>query len=155
MMSLRTLIDIKCEHIIICLNSCVLLYHALVTMYPRRPYQKDLLLTDRAKVSSWPSHHTLSAGSSECAGMWVLTGGEVRLIRRYPDTHLNHPPPIFLFHIFPLSLVCLPCATSSLSSFSLVCLKNDGQLSDFLFFLHVLRKGERAADKLQRKVDLI
>lgn len=61
-------------------------------------YQRDQLLTGRAKVSSWPSHHALSVGSLECAGMWVRTGGEVLLRDRHPDTTSSSSP--FLFPSF-------------------------------------------------------
>lgn len=55
---------------------------------PGRFYQRDLLLTGRVGVSSWPSHHALSAGPLECLGMWARTGGEVPL----RDSHPRHNP---------------------------------------------------------------
>lgn len=87
---------------LMCCISCVLSYLAYVTMGPCRLYQKDLLLTGRAKVSSWPSHHALSVGSQECAGMWAPTGGEVLLRDRHQDTTAApRPPPISIVFLSP------------------------------------------------------
>lgn len=89
---------------------------------------RDLLLTGRAKVSSWPSHHALSVGSLECAGMWAQTGGEVLLRDRHPD------PPTRLFLSLNQSLYLH--TTTSFKLFPLIlCLKNECQEAALLFSL--------------------
>lgn len=85
----------------------------------------------RAKASSWPSHHALSVGSLECAGMWAPTGGEVLLRGRHPDTTINP----LSFTLFLPQLVSLHAAPSLLCFPSVLCLENECQKTALLFSL--------------------
>lgn len=127
-------------HLVMCVFSCVFMW----VWVPCNFYQRDQLLTGRAKVSSWPSHHALSVGSLECAGMWVRTGGEVLLRDRHPDTT---PPPSLHQLVFP------PQHYSLSLKFPLVLrLKNECQETAPCFFsLYMVSGEEMEADKLERK----
>lgn len=110
-------------------SSCIM--HMWVWV-PRNFYQKDLLLTARAKASSWPSHHALSVGSLECAGMWAPTGGEVLLRDRHPDTTLNPLSPSFSHSLSSSTSLPPPCSLSFKFPLTL-CLENECQETALLF----------------------
>lgn len=125
-------------------SSCIM--HMRVWV-PCNFYQRDLLLTGRAKVSSWPSHHALSVGCQECAGMWARTGGGVLLRDRHPDTTPNPPlHPLSLPQpVFPPPPYTLP--VPPLSSFPSLCVCKTNVRKPLSSFLSAhgeqMRKGGR------------